>query len=107
MQFSTAQPVRARLRPPVIAPNTAGQGDAYATVYLQDVYNGLEPYVARGEVKRIRIVRDMQKTVRIDPSKRAFGFQFPVISCGATYAGKDVLGEVPLAPDGSACFRVP
>ena len=78
-----------------------------ATVFLQDVYNGLEPYVARGEIKTIRVVREMPKTVRIDPSLRAFGFQFPVISCGATYAGKTVLGDVPVEPDGSALFRVP
>ncbi len=76
-------------------------------VFLQDVYNGLEPHVQRGEVKAIRVVREMPKTVRIDPSLRAFGFQFPVISCGATYAGKTVLGEVPVEADGSACFRVP
>ena len=109
MQFFNAQPVRPRFRPPVIAmqPTLYEPQTEYATIYLQDVYNGLEPYVARGDVKSLRIVRDMQKTVRIDPSKRAFGFQFPVISCGATYAGKDVLGEVPVDSDGSACFRVP
>jgi cytochrome c553 len=76
-------------------------------VYLQDVYNGLAPEVKRGEVKTIRVVRELQKTVRIDPSLRAFGFQFPVISCGATYAGKDVIGEVDVNPDGSAYFQVP
>jgi hypothetical protein len=78
-----------------------------ATIYLQDVYNGLEPAVARGEVKTIRVVRELQKTVRIDPSLRAFGFQFPVISCGATYAGKEVIGDVDVSADGSACFQVP
>ena len=49
----------------------------------------------------------MPKTVRIHPDKRAFGFQFPVISAGATYAGKDVLGEVEVEMDGSAYFEVP
>jgi hypothetical protein len=78
----------------------------YATLMLKDVYQGLGPEVKRGEVASIRIVREMQKTVRIDPSYRAFGFQFPVISCGATYAGKMILGDVPVADDGSACFRV-
>lgn len=48
----------------------------------------------------------MQKTVRIDASQRAFGFQFPVISCGATYAGKMILGDVPVHVDGSAYFCV-
>ncbi len=106
MQYFNAQPLGPRKRPPAIAPKLIDD-EQYATIYLQDVYNGLQPYVQRGEVKAIRIVRDMQKTVRIDPSLRAFGFQFPVISCGATYAGKDVLGEVPVEPDGSACFHVP
>jgi hypothetical protein len=76
-------------------------------LYLQDVYAGLEPSVERGEVARIRVVREMEKTVRIDPRYRAFGFQFPVISCGATYAGKEVIGEVPVEGDGSAAFHVP
>ncbi|NQU24364.1 MAG: hypothetical protein HQ567_24030 [Candidatus Nealsonbacteria bacterium] len=108
MQWFNAQPLRPRKRPPIISPQvTLDSNVQYATIFLQDVYNGLEPHVARGEVKSLRVVRDMQKTVRIDPGKRAFGFQFPVISCGATYAGKDVLGEVPIDPDGSACFRVP
>jgi hypothetical protein len=99
--------MRPRHRPPVIPPSLPEQATPYATLFLQDVYNGLEPYVRRGEVKAIRVVREMPKTVRIDPSLRAFGFQFPVISCGATYAGKTVLGDVPVEPDGSACFRVP
>ena len=108
MQYFSAMPVRPRFRPPVIPPTVNGVPDGdCATVFLQDIYAGLEPTVARGDVKRIRVVREMPKTVRIDPSMRAFGFQFPVISCGATYAAKNVLGEVPVEPDGSAHFRVP
>ncbi len=109
MQYFSAQPVRPKVRPPIIAATLSVESatDEYATLFLQDVYNGLEPYVQRGDIASIRIVRDMEKSVRIDPGLRAFGFQFPVISCGATYAGKDVLGEVPIEPDGSACFRIP
>ena len=107
MQWFSAQPIRPRPRPPAIPSTLPTGSDDYATLFLQDVYNGLEPYVRRGEVKTIRVVREMPKTVRIDPSLRAFGFQFPVISCGATYAGKTVLGDVPVEADGSACFRVP
>ncbi len=106
MQYFSAQPVRPRHRPPAVPP-APESADTMATVYVQDIYNGLEPWVKRGEVERIRVVREMQKTVRIDPELRAFGFQFPVISCGATYAGKEVLGEVPVEEDGSAYFRVP
>ncbi len=109
MQYFCAQPVRARRRPPAIPSTLAAdsQRAGRATVYLQDVYAGLEPVVKRGEVNRIRVVRETQKTVRVDPNLRAFGFQFPVISCGATYAAKDVIGEVPVSEDGSACFNVP
>lgn len=107
MQWLAAQPLRPRHRPPAVPSSLPSEHDGFATLVLQDVYNGLEGHVARGEVKRIRVVRELPKTVRIDPSLRAFGFQFPVISCGATYAGKQVLGEVDVQPDGSACFRVP
>ena len=79
----------------------------WATVVLQDVYRGLEPLVKRGEVKEICVVEEMRKIVRTDVKNRAFGFQFPVISCGATYAAKKVWGYATVAPDGSACFKVP
>ncbi|MHC4368669.1 MAG: HzsA-related protein [Planctomycetota bacterium] len=109
MQYFCPQPVRPRYRPPAIASalNRSLEDGDYAFVYLQDVYKGLEPTVKRGQIKRIRVVQELSKSVRIDPSLRAFGFQFPVISCGATYAGKKVLGEVPVEADGSAYFRVP
>jgi hypothetical protein len=108
LQWVCAQPVRPRVRPPVIPPQlTEPEPMPVARLYLQNVYEGLEPAVKRGEIKRLRVVRELPKTVRINPDKRAFGFQFPVISAGATYAGKQVLGEVEVAPDGSAYFEVP
>ncbi len=106
MQYFNAQPVHPRRRPPTMAPKIVEPTD-YATLFVQDIYNGLMPQVQRGEVKRIRVVRDIHKSVRIPVELRAFDFQFPVISCGATYAAKNVMGEVPVEPDGSACFRVP
>ena len=125
--FYNPQPLRSRAKPPVLAstlplarspaaerdftlPTRAGDGPApvpWATVVLQDVYRGLEPQVRRGEVKEICVVEEMRKVVRTDVNNRAFGFQFPVISCGATYAAKKVWGYAPVAEDGSACFEVP
>jgi len=37
----------------------------------------------------------------------AFGFQFPLVSCGATYSPKKVWGFAEVAEDGFACFKVP
>lgn len=107
LQYVCAQPVRPRFRPPVISPQFDETETKVARLYVQNIYDGLEPAVKRGEIKRIRVVRELPKTVRINPDKRAFGFQFPVISAGATYAGKQVLGEVEVEPDGSAYFEVP
>jgi hydrazine synthase alpha subunit-like protein len=107
MQFFCTQPVRARPRPLVLNSTLSEEAEDYATVYLQDVYNGLEPVVARGDVTRLRVIREMEKTVRLKPQHGPFGWQFPCVSCGATYAGKEILGEVPVDEDGSACFRVP
>ena len=107
--YYSARPLRAQPRPPVLNSmlGKTGDGGGWATVVLQDVYNGLEPHIRRGEVKQLCVVQEMKKEVRTDVKNRAFGFQFPVISCGATYAAKTVWGFVPIAPDGSASFQVP
>jgi hypothetical protein len=112
MGFYNPKPIRAIPAPPVLPAGTSVMADAsesqdYATVYLQDVHVGLEPNVQRGEVAAIRVVEEIAKPVQISPDLRAFGFQFPVVSCGASYAPKKIWGEVPVSPDGSACFRVP
>ena len=36
-----------------------------------------------------------------------FGFQFPLVSCGATYAPKKLWGFADVNPDGTAAFKVP
>jgi Hydrazine synthase alpha subunit middle domain len=45
--------------------------------------------------------------MRSEVAQRQFGFQFPVVSCGATYAPKRVWGFAKVEDDGSAHFRVP
>ena len=114
--------------PPVVSGNTM-DGDAelpedgsvsgnWATVILQDVYNGLEPQVKRGEIKQIVVVQEVEKSTHSPfTNKRSdgadsfvvpvFGFQFPLVSCGATYAPKKVWGMADVRDDGSAAFRVP
>jgi hypothetical protein len=109
--FYCPQPVRPRAPEQLIASVLPEQdpasGQPWATVMMQDVYNGLGDAVDRGEIKRIAVVQEVEKPLGIDPAKRAFGFQFPVVSCGATYAPKKIWGYADVEADGSAHFRVP
>jgi len=107
MGFYNPQPVRAEPRPPVHPLLLPDKGADWATIYIQDVYHGLEGQVARGEIKEICVVQEIEKGRKAEVSRRAFGFQFPVVSCGATYAPKKVWGYVPVAADGSARFKAP
>ncbi|MBN2136679.1 MAG: PD40 domain-containing protein [Sedimentisphaerales bacterium] len=105
--FYNPRPIRPRPRPPIHPSVLPENPDNWATVILQDVYHGLEPHVKRGEIKQICVVQEIEKSKMADTRYRAFGFQFPVVSCGATYAPKKVWGFVPVADDGSACFKAP
>ncbi|MCY2989069.1 MAG: hypothetical protein NTY19_14535 [Planctomycetota bacterium] len=126
--FYSPQPVRPQTPPPVVRGNFLDQdvelpedgsvSGNWATVFMQDVYNGLEPYVKRGEIKQIVVVQEVEKSTHSPftnkqpdgPGMRAvpvFGFQFPLVSCGATYAPKKVWGLADVGQDGSAAFRVP
>jgi hypothetical protein len=106
MGFYNPQPLRPRARPPVMASTLPAEARQHeATVYLLDVYQGLEPWVTRGQVKQLAVVQEISKPLRT--GVLGFGFQRPVISCGATYAPKRVWGYVPVESDGSAYFRVP
>ena len=127
--YYSAQPIVATKRPPLIAgapmDHTAtfakdgSVSGAWATVFLRDVYDGLEPDVKRGQIKQIAVVQEIEKSthsplvnVRPDGDKdrriiAAFGWQFPLVSCGATCAPKRLWGFADVAEDGSAAFRVP
>jgi len=98
-------PLRARPRPPVIESYSEDRPEGEATVYIMDVYQGLLPHVPRGSIRWIAVVQELAKSIRT--GVLGFGFQRPVISCGATYAPKRVWGFVPVEADGSAYFRVP
>ncbi len=52
-------------------------------------------------------MQEVEKPVGISPDLRAFGFQFPVVSAGATYAPKKIWGYATVEEDGSAHFKVP
>jgi hypothetical protein len=111
MGFFNPQPIRQRARERLMAsslkPAPETQDTAWATLMMQDVYNGLGSSVKRGSIKKLAIVQEIEKPLGINPDLRAFGFQFPVVSCGATYAPKKIWGYATVEADGSANFRVP
>ena len=106
--FYSAQPLRGRPLPrsaPVARIDP--QAEPWAEVVMHDVTIGLGTAVKPGEIKRLVVVQEMEKDLRSETSQRQFGFQFPVVSCGATYAPKRVWGFADVEADGSAHFRVP
>ncbi|MGA2620984.1 MAG: hypothetical protein ABSF26_25455 [Thermoguttaceae bacterium] len=107
--YYSPQPLRARPAPPVRGCPPPDEADGWATLFLQDVYWGLEPEVRRGEVKQLCVVEEMPKSGRqCDFRPESFeGHQFTVVSRYGTYASKKVWGYVPVEEDGSACFKVP
>ena len=105
-------PVAARPRPPAI-PSRVDDQQRTGLVHLQDVYYG--PGLAgvrRGAIKRLRVVALDYRAAAIGmgqtngPAGGVWNVRTPVAING-TWDVKRVLGEVPVAADGSACFEVP
>jgi len=127
MGFYNPQPVCKTQRPALLArsarvmaalPEDGSVSGAWATLFMQDVYIGLEPDVKRGQIKQIAVVQEVEKSTHTPQNNRrpggrgmrniaVFGFQFPLVSCGATYAAKKVWGFADVQEDGSAAFKVP
>ena len=117
--FYSAQPVRSRPRPTVIPSALPEEPPGpWATVVMANVYQGLEGHVQPGEIKQIAVVQEIEKSIFTPlihdvpfakgyAANTAFGYQFPLVSCGATYSPKKVWGYAEVAADGSACFKVP
>ncbi len=126
--FYSAQAIQPVATPPVMSrvrlddsvklSEDGSVSGSWATVMLQDVYQGLLPHVKRGEVKQICVVQEIEKGTFTPlmnkvpgasgyAANSAFGFQFPLVSCGATYSPKKVWGYADVAADGSSCFKVP
>ena len=73
-------------------------------LYVADVLRGIAESVAREDVKAVRIMEQLPKTVNLG-NPRAYD-QSPLIGVG-TYYAKRVWGYAPVAADGSAYFEVP
>ena len=105
--YYTARPVMTRPRPALRASNYVPTEGEWASVLVEDVYNGLDDCRNTDRIVQIAVVQEIEKSKFADVSRRAFGFQFPVVSCGATYAPKKVWGFARVEADGSAHFKVP
>ncbi|MEW6358309.1 MAG: hypothetical protein AB1696_18390 [Planctomycetota bacterium] len=100
-----AVPFAPRVRPPVTSsPATAeAEGDS-ATVAILDVYNAL-PGIERGTVKAIRVVQVPDKDI-VNNGNSHWADQTIAVAYVYRMVRK-VLGETPVADDGSAYFKVP
>ena len=111
--FYAALPVQSRPMEPVIQSSLPSPAAGMsAKVFMQDVYVGLEADLAkgtlkRGDIKQIRVVEGLGKSNKGSQSQRAFCFQFPVVSAGATMEPKKTVSVVNIEADGSAMFEVP
>jgi hypothetical protein len=93
-------PLRARQRPPALPSLLAEGQPREGTFLLQDVYASW-PRLSESKdvVKRLRIVQVLPKTT---PHANT-----PRVGLANASPGKQVLGTVPVEPDGSAYFRAP
>ncbi len=93
-------PMRPQVRPPVIPstcdPQLAEEGEG--TFFLQDVYAS-DPRLPETTITHLRIVQVLPKTT---PHANQ-----PSVGFANASPGKQVLGTVPVEPDGSAFFRAP
>jgi len=98
LSSSCPLPVRPRPKPPAYADGVKWDAPQEGFFLLQDVYRGLGD-VARGTVKRLRIIGVPPKT---QPQMNT-----PNLGVSSEDPGKFVLGTVPAETDGSAHFPVP
>ncbi len=95
-----ALPVFKKDIPPVI-PSMVDLADKEATVYIQNLYEGIgSPGLPRGEIKSLRVLAYEYLYSRGLGNHLAQGIQ-------AGWDIKRLLGEVPVEDDGSVIFKVP
>lgn len=99
-------PLAPRPRPRAIAPKRAFLEDE-GYLFVADVYEGTHMRgVERGTVKTLRVVESPEKRFFTDPAWGGQGVHRPAMNWHS-FENKRVLGEVPVAEDGSAYFAVP
>lgn len=100
MFLQEPRPVRSRPREDMI-PSRVDLTKTTGTLFLSDVYQGRNMRgVKRGEIKKLLVLEQLQRPAAF------FHGQLP-FSLGGTFTLKRIIGEVPVEPDGSACFEAP
>ncbi|MCY2995581.1 MAG: hypothetical protein NTY19_48185 [Planctomycetota bacterium] len=107
------QPLRPRDRPPVI-PERRSFADESGRLFVLDVYQGTHLQgVRRGAAAALRVVESIEKRFWTDAIwgvamnyREGSTFSRPAVGWG-TLECKQILGTVPVEPDGSAYFEVP
>jgi hypothetical protein len=96
-------PLRPRVRPRVLpsALDPSSAATAEGTFFVQNVYDSW-PRLPAGEENRITQLRIVQVLLKTTPNANA-----PRVGFANASPGKQVLGTVPVEPDGSAYFRAP
>jgi hypothetical protein len=94
--------VKPRPKPTQITPTTNPQ-ERTGRFYVQDIYHGLDG-VKRGEVKWLRI---LEETSRVSATPGGAMNQTFLMSAVLAWSAKNILGVVPVEPDGSAYFEAP
>ena len=90
-------PIKPQPRPPVMA--NVREKDKTGILLVQNVYEADPPLPEGTRIKAMRIVQVLPKGTP--------GANYPRLGLANASPGKQVLGTVPVAADGSACFRVP
>lgn len=94
--------VKPRIRPPVVASTV---GSVPASFFVRDVQRGL-PGIEPGTVRWLRVIEETARVSEIPPGGRWWNQAF-LVSWQGAYIVKNILGVVPVEPDGSAHFVAP
>ena len=99
-QCHEPRPLRARPRERVIA-SRVNLKKTTGTLFLSDIYHGRKmAHVRRGSIKKLLVLQQVPK-----PINHSGGMQ--PLTIGGSFTLAQILGTVPVEPDGSAAFEVP
>jgi len=100
MQCHEPRPLRARSREPVIPPRT-NLAATTSRLILEDIYRGRNMTgVKRGEIKKLLVLEQVPKPVN-------FSGGMEPLSIGGTFTLAQIVGTMPVEPDGSAQMELP